>query len=90
MRFRVLNDNILVENIPHEVTGKIYVPPEFRKKMKFLQRGKVIAAGPGTPLLPMPVGPGNEAVYDRPSGFDVTVKGKTIRVIKNFHVICAR
>lgn len=87
---RCKNDNILVKNIEHEPSGVIYIPPEFRRKMKFLQQGGVISAGQGTELLAMPVKSGNTVVYDKSAGFDLTFKGQTYRVLKNFNIICAK
>lgn len=82
-----ISDNLLVKNIPHEVSGKIYIPPQFRKKMMFLQQGKVISAGKGTDLLPMQVKAGNTVVYERDAGFDIDLKGETYRVLKNYQII---
>jgi co-chaperonin GroES (HSP10) len=87
---RTINNYILVKNIPHDPKGKIFLPPEFRKKLKIIQRGTVISAGEGSPLLPMPVKAGNEVVYDKAAGFDVDLKGETFRVLSNFNIICAK
>lgn len=87
---RCINDNILVKNIPHDPSVRIYIPPQFRRKFRFMQRGTVISAGSGTDKLPMPVKPGNEVVYEPNAGFDIELKGETYRVLKNFHIICAR
>ena len=84
------SDNLLVKNIPHDPGGRIFIPPEFKKGMKFLQQGTVISAGEGTDKLPMPVKAGNIVVYDKSAGFDVTRKGVTYRVLKNYQIVCAR
>ena len=84
------SDNIIVKNIPHQPSGRIFIPPEFGRKMKFLQHGKVISAGKGTPLLPMPVKKGNTVVYDKSAGFDIDVNGETFRVLKNYQIICGK
>jgi len=83
-------DNLLVKNIPHDPKGNIYIPPEFKKKLMFLQHGIVISAGRGTELLPMPVSPGDVVVYDRDAGFDIDFKGETFRALKNYHIIRAQ
>lgn len=84
-------DNILVKNLPAEIgKGIIYIPPEFRRSAQYLQRGKVISAGEGTGLLPMPVKPGDVMVYDKNAGFDITINGEDYRVLKNYNIICAK
>lgn len=88
--FKARHDNILVKNIPHEPKGKIFIPPEFARKMKYLQQGTVVSAGEGTPQLPMQVKAGNIVIYDKSAGFDVDLKGETYRVIKSYQVICGK
>jgi len=82
-----ISDNLLVKPVPHEVIGGIFIPPQFRKKILFLQKGKVVSAGRGTDLLPMPVKAGDTVVYERDAGFDIDVKGETYRALKNYHII---
>ena len=83
-------DNILVRQIPNKVPSKLYIPPQFQAKMKHLREGEVISAGRGTDLLPMPVKKGNVVVYQSTDGFDVDVNGESLRLIKNYNIICAR
>lgn len=88
---RCKGDNILVKNIPGELgKGIIYIPPEFRREAHYMQRGRVISAGEGTDLLPMPVKAGDVMVYDKNAGFDITINGEDYRVLKNHNIICAK
>lgn len=85
-----VTDNLLVKNIPFQSSEKIYIPPQFQKQMKFLQKGEVISAGEGNERLPMPVKPGNIVVYAKGAGFELTLNGETYQALKSCNIVCAR
>lgn len=87
---QAIHDNLLVKNIPHDPKTIVYIPPEFRRKLRHAQRGLVISAGKGTDVLPMPVTAGNEIMYEKEAGFDIEVNEEKYRSLKTFHIICAR
>ena len=70
-----LADRVLVE--PKEAETKtasgLYIPDTAKEKP---QEGKVIAAGPGKKDEPMEVKGGDEVLYGKYAGTEVTVEGK--------------
>ena len=70
-----LADRVLVE--PKEAETKtasgLYIPDTAKEKP---QEGKVIAAGPGKKDEPMEVKVGDEVLYGKYAGTEVTVEGK--------------
>ena len=70
-----LADRVLVE--PKEAETKtasgLYIPDTAKEKP---QEGKVIAAGPGKKDEPMEVKVGDEVIYGKYAGTEVTVEGK--------------
>ena len=76
-----LADRVLVE--PKEAETKtasgLYIPDTAKEKP---QEGKVIAAGPGKKDEPMEVKVGDEVIYGKYAGTEVTVEGKKYLIVK--------
>jgi chaperonin GroES len=76
-----LADRVLVE--PREAEEKtasgLYIPNTAKEKP---QRGTVVAAGPGKKDEPMEVKAGDEVLYGKYSGTEVTVEGKDYLIMR--------
>ena len=81
-----LADRVLVE--PKEAETKtasgLYIPDTAKEKP---QAGKVIAAGPGKKDEPMEVKVGDEVIYGKYAGTEVTVEGKKYLIVKQSDIL---
>ena len=81
-----LADRVLVE--PQEAETKtasgLYIPDTAKEKP---QEGKVIAAGPGKKDEPMEVKVGDEVIYGKYAGTEVTVEGKKYLIVKQSDIL---
>ena len=81
-----LADGVLVE--PKEAETKtasgLYIPDTAKEKP---QEGKVIAAGPGKKDEPMEVKVGDEVLYGKYAGTEVTVEGKKYLIVKQSDIL---
>ena len=81
-----LADRVLVE--PKEAETKtasgLYIPDTAKEKS---QEGKVIAAGPGKKDEPMDVKVGDEVLYGKYAGTEVTVEGKKYLIVKQSDIL---
>ncbi len=81
-----LADRVLVE--PKEAETKtasgLYIPDTAKEKP---QEGKVIAAGPGKKDEPMDVKVGDEVLYGKYAGTEVTVEGKKYLIVKQSDIL---
>ncbi len=81
-----LADRVLVE--PKEAETKtasgLYIPDTAKEKP---QEGKVIAAGPGKKDEPMEVKVGDEVIYGKYAGTEVTVEGKKFLIVKQSDIL---
>ena len=81
-----LADRVLVE--PKEAETKtasgLYIPDTAKEKP---QEGKVIAAGPGKKDEPMEVKVGDEVIYGKYDGTEVTVEGKKYLIVKQSDIL---
>lgn len=81
-----LADRVLVE--PKEAETKtasgLYIPDTAKEKP---QEGKVIAAGPGKKDEPMEVKVGDEVIYGKYTGTEVTVEGKKYLIVKQSDIL---
>ena len=79
-------DRVLVE--PNEAETKtasgLYIPDTAKEKP---QEGKVIAAGPGKKDEPMEVKVGDEVIYGKYAGTEVTVEGKKYLIVKQSDIL---
>lgn len=81
-----LADRVLVE--PKEAETKtasgLYIPDTAKEKP---QEGKVIAAGPGKKDEPMEVKVGDEVIYGKYSGTEVTVDDVKYLIVKQSDIL---
>lgn len=81
-----LADRVLVK--PKEAETKtasgLYIPDTAKEKP---QEGKVIAAGPGKKDEPMEVKVGDEVLYGKYAGTEVTVEGKKYLIVKQSDIL---
>ncbi len=81
-----LADRVLIE--PKEAETKtasgIYIPDTAKEKP---QQGKVIAAGPGKKDEPMEVKVGDEVLYGKYAGTEVTVEEKKYLIVKQSDIL---
>ena len=81
-----LADRVLVE--PKEAETKtasgLYIPDTAKEKP---QEGKVIAAGPGKKDEPVEVKVGDEVLYGKYAGTEVTVEGKKYLIVKQSDIL---
>ena len=86
MKVKPLADRVLVE--PKEAETKtasgLYIPDTAKEKP---QEGKVIAAGPGKKDEPMEVKVGDEVIYGKYAGTEVTVEGKKYLIVKQSDIL---
>ncbi|MEE3476935.1 MAG: co-chaperone GroES [Candidatus Cryptobacteroides sp.] len=86
MMIRPLADRVLIE--PKEAETKtasgIYIPDTAKEKP---QQGKVIAAGPGKKDEPMEVKVGDEVLYGKYAGTEVTVEDKKYLIVKQSDIL---
>ncbi len=83
---RPLADRVLIE--PKEAETKtssgIYIPDTAKEKP---QQGAVLAAGPGKKDEPMEVKVGDNVLYGKYAGTEVTVDGKTYLIVKQSDIL---
>ena len=81
-----LADRVLIE--PKEAETKtasgIYIPDTAKEKP---QQGKVIAVGPGKKDEPMEVKVGDEVLYGKYAGTEVTVEDKKYLIVKQSDIL---
>ncbi|MDY5198638.1 MAG: co-chaperone GroES [Candidatus Cryptobacteroides sp.] len=86
MMIKPLADRVLVE--PKEAETKtasgLYIPDTAKEKP---QEGKVIAVGPGKKDEPMEVKVGDEVLYGKYAGTEVTVEGKKYLIVKQSDIL---
>ena len=81
-----LADRVLVETKEAETktASGLYIPDTAKEKP---QEGKVIAAGPGKKDEPMEVKVGDEVIYGKYAGTEVTVEGKKYLIVKQSDIL---
>ena len=81
-----LADRVLVEPMEAETktASGLYIPDTAKEKP---QEGKVIAAGPGKKDEPMEVKVGDEVIYGKYAGTEVTVEGKKYLIVKQSDIL---
>jgi chaperonin GroES len=81
VKIKPLADRVLIE--PKEAEEKtasgLYIPNTAKEKP---QRGTVVAAGPGKKDEPMEVKAGDEVLYGKYSGTEITVDGKDYMIMR--------
>ena len=92
MNLQPLGDRIVVEVLEVEQTtaGGIVLPDTAREKP---QRGRVLAVGPGLrsehsgELVPMDVAEGDEVVFSRYGGTELTTDGDDVLILRQSDVL---
>jgi len=81
VKFTPLADRVLIEAKEAEVktASGIYIPDTAKEKP---QRGKVIAVGMGAKDITMEVKVGDEVLYGKYAGTEITLDGKDYLVMK--------
>ena len=81
-----LADRVLVEPKEDETktASGLYIPDTAKEKP---QEGKVIAVGPGKKDEPMEVKVGDEVLYGKYAGTEVTVEGKKYLIVKQSDIL---
>lgn len=83
---RPLADRVLIEPKEAEVktASGIFIPDSAKEKP---QQGKVVAAGPGKKDEPMEVKVGEEVLYGKYAGTEVTVDDKKYLIVKQSDIL---
>ena len=83
---RPLADRVLIEPKEAETktAGGLYIPDTAKEKP---QQGKVVAAGPGKKDEPMEVKVGDEVLYAKYAGTEVTVDDKKYLIVKQSDIL---
>ncbi len=81
-----LADRVLIEPKEAETktAGGIYIPDTAKEKP---QQGTVIAAGPGKKDEPMEVKAGDQVIYGKYAGTEVTVEDKKYLIVKQSDIL---
>ena len=83
---RPLADRVRIEPKEAETktAGGLYIPDTAKEKP---QQGKVVAAGPGKKDEPMEVKVGDEVLYGKYAGTEVTVDDKKYLIVKQSDIL---
>ncbi|MBP9998238.1 MAG: co-chaperone GroES [Bacteroidales bacterium] len=86
MMIKPLADRVLIEPKEAEVktASGIFIPDTAKEKP---QQGKVVAAGPGKKDEPMEVKVGDEVLYGKYAGTEVTVDDKKYLIVKQSDIL---
>jgi chaperonin GroES len=91
LKVRPLDDRVVVEPLEAEekTAGGILLPDTAKQKP---QRGRVLAIGPGKlrdngERTTLAVGKGDEVLYGRYSGNDITVEGKELKIMRETDIL---
>lgn len=90
MKLKPLGDRLVVKAIePEQKTASgLYLPDQAKEKP---QRGKVLAVGPGRyedgKRVPMLVAEGDEVVYARYGGTEITLDGEEYIILREIDVL---
>jgi chaperonin GroES len=85
VNFKPLADRVLVEPAAAETktAGGIIIPDTAKEKP---QRGIIIAAGPGKKDEPMTVKGGDNVLYGKYAGTEITIEGKDYLIMRESDV----
>jgi len=91
LKVRPLDDRVIVEPLEAEekTAGGILLPDNAKQKP---QRGRVLAVGPGKMLdngsrSALNVAMGDEVIYGRYAGNDITVERKEIKILREGDIL---
>lgn len=81
MKIKPLSDRVLVQPNPaEEKTAAGLIIPDTAKEKPLA--GKVVAVGPGTSEVKMEVKVGDQVLYGKYAGTEVTVEGETYLIMR--------
>ena len=86
MNIKPLADRVLIEPAQAEekTAGGIYIPDTAKEKP---QRGKVVAAGPGTAENPITVKVGDVVLYGKYSGTELEFEGQGYLMMRESDIL---
>ncbi len=86
MKIKPLADRVLVEPAAAEekTASGLYIPDTAKEKP---QRGKVVAVGSGKKDEPMEVKVGDEVLYGKYSGTEISVDGKEYMMMRQSDIL---
>ncbi len=86
MKIKPLADRVLVEPAAAEekTASGLYIPDTAKEKP---QRGKVVAVGSGKKDEPMEVKVGDEVLYGKYSGTEISVDGKEYMMMRQADIL---
>ena len=86
MKVKPLSDRVLIEPNPAEekTAGGLFIPDTAKEKPL---AGKVIALGPGTSDVKMEVKVGDEVLYGKYAGTEVSVEGKDYIIMRQSDIL---
>ena len=81
MKIKPLSDRVLIQSNPaEEKTAAGLIIPDTAKEKPLA--GKVVAVGPGTSEVKMEVKVGDQVLYGKYAGTEVTVEGETYLIMR--------
>ena len=81
MKIKPLSDRVLIQPNPaEEKTAAGLIIPDTAKEKPLA--GKVVAVGPGTSEVKMEVKVGDQVLYGKHAGTEVTVEGETYLIMR--------
>lgn len=86
MNIKPLSDRVLIEPKPAEekTAGGLFIPETAKEKPL---EGKVVAAGPGTKEVAMEVKTGDNVLYGKYAGTEITVDGKEYIIMRQSDIL---
>lgn len=86
MKIKPLADRVLIEPNPAEekTAGGLFIPDTAKEKPL---AGKVIAVGPGTSEVKMEVNVGDEVLYGKYAGTEISAEGKNYLIMKQNDIL---
>jgi len=86
VKFKPLKDRVLVEAAAAEekTASGIIIPDTAKEKP---QRGKVVAAGPGTKDEKMEVKKGDKVLYGKYAGTEISIDGKDYLIMRESDIV---
>ena len=86
MNIKPLSDRVLIQPNPaEERTAAGLIIPDTAKEKPLA--GKVVAVGPGTSEVKMEVKEGDEVLYGKYAGTEVTVEGETYLIMRQSDIL---
>lgn len=86
MKIKPLSDRVLIEPKPAEekTAGGLFIPETAKEKPL---EGKVVAAGPGTKEIVMEVKVGDNVLYGKYAGTEISVDGKDYLIMRQSDIL---